>query len=1411
MKTPDTSDSPQEREIAALRSRIADLEEQLAQQQRLVEHAEEPINDIRLMRMFLEHTPDAISVIRVDPATNRRKLVMCNEQYVQMVGRPRKEMMRDEDYSDVRGNELIEASPEAEKRMKQGLPRQAVGYRRDADGNEVYEEWAVTPVRMDGWEYLLCVERNVTARERKTREVALNEQFLRTVLDSTQDGISIIRVDADTDGRGLVFCNNRYCEMAGRSREYLMADQNFTKLGHDLEKPENIEQLRRDRLPRRGVSVWNRPDGTELLHEWIITPVVQNGQEYLISIQRDVTEKRQQAQQLARDEQMLRSMMEHSHDGFTLRRFNYETSEQTLIMCNKRLAELAGRSREELLAMGNIRHLITLVDEPVDLDRLQRERLPRSGVATWDRPDGKLVYDEWTAASLVLDGEDYIFSVHRDVTEQRKAAEELARSEQLLRSMMEHSHDGFSLDRFDYDTGARKLILCNTRFAEMLGRSREELLEMGSLESLIDRLEIPEDIEHLQRERLPRTGLAIWTMPDGTQIHDEWTASSIVIKGEEYIFYVHRDVTEQRKAARELVRSEKLLRAIMEHSYDGVSLAHIDPVTGARQMIMCNDRLLAISGRTREELAAPNAIYDFVTQRELPVDLDERRENRLPRQGVCSWDRPDGLENFDEWTAAPVVLEGKDYLVCIDRDITHRAWAERALRESEESFRALSEQSLLGVAIVQDERIRYVNRAMCELVEYSIGEILSWKADGPDPANDPSERTSVLNQILHMHQIATNTASHFTSRLATKTGQLKWVEYYARQIDYQGAKAVFLTLVDITARQKAEMDLRGSERRFREVLEASRDVIYRLNLKTLTYDYISPSSEKLLGYTSDEMVAMGFAEAITHIYPDDQERLKEHLASLLNDRDNNSTDSVIEYRWRHKTRGWDWFSDNRAFVLNEAGQPTAIVGTVRRITEQKQSERVLKESEEKYRTVTENSDLAICMLTERGEYRFANSSLAEYLQLQPDELVGQSLQDTLPADIAAELTDTLATVIQTDKGVTLERLIPLPAGPRWFYINIHPFFDPIRQSMLATLLAADVTERKQAEEQLRRSEARFRAIFESTDDCVLVLDRDYNYLYANQAAIDHVGTTRENVIDKNFRDALAHIPDFMHLWMSRVDEVFATNKRMRVADHVPVGDQLVWSESSLSPIRDPQGNVFAVGIVYRDVTRREQAQQALQAAHRKLMNAREEERRHLARELHDSLGQNLIAMKLALQGVASDAEQSLTDEQTAILDETAERCSSLVREVRSICHGLFPRTLESLGLHAAMQGLRRDFEPNMAVLLDVADQLTDARFDEDVEIALFRIAQEATYNAYRHGKAGNVNLCLDSDNGTLSLTITDNGCGFDVSSVNEQGLGLRTMQDRATAVGGEFTIQSQPGRTEVTLHVAATPRGVDDE
>jgi two-component system cell cycle response regulator len=179
---------------------------------------------------------------------------------------------------------------------------------------------------------------------------------------------------------------------------------------------------------------------------------------------------------------------------------------------------------------------------------------------------------------------------------------------------------------------------------------------------------------------------------------------------------------------------------------------------------------------------------------------------------------------------------------------------------------------------------------------------------------------------------------------------------------------------------------------------------------------------------------------------------------------------------------------------------------------------------------------------------------------------------------------------------SFEKAFSSETGNRNFAVRFSRMQDISSKFLGTVIILEDITEKKQAADALRLSEERFRSIFESATDSILVWDKDYNYLYANQAAIEHVGTTPEKVIGKNIRDSLAHLPEFMKLWMERVDRVFESGQPMRVEDAVEVGARFVYSESVLSPIKDTTGNMFAVGVLYRDVTERKKMERRIAEA-----------------------------------------------------------------------------------------------------------------------------------------------------------------------------------------------------------------------
>jgi len=202
--------------------------------------------------------------------------------------------------------------------------------------------------------------------------------------------------------------------------------------------------------------------------------------------------------------------------------------------------------------------------------------------------------------------------------------------------------------------------------------------------------------------------------------------------------------------------------------------------------------------------------------------------------------------------------------------------------------------------------------------------------------------------------------------------------------------------------------------------------------------------------------------------------------------------------------------------------------------------------------------------------------------------------------------------------------------------------------------------------QLTLEKDKYLTIFESTTDSIVVWDKDYNYLYANQAAIELVGATQDKLIGKNIRDVLAHLSELMQLWMKRVDRVFESGQPMRVEDAVEVGTKIIYSESVLSPIKDGAGNMFAVGVLHREVTERKEMENML----RKQNLALEDSNQELER-----------------------ANRQIIEQQKAIIEE--ERLKVLLQMAGATAHELNQPLMALLG-YIELMGMDRDNPANMA-------------------------------------------------------------------------------------------------------------------
>ena len=345
-----------------------------------------------------------------------------------------------------------------------------------------------------------------------------------------------------------------------------------------------------------------------------------------------------------------------------------------------------------------------------------------------------------------------------------------------------------------------------------------------------------------------------------------------------------------------------------------------------------------------------------------------------------------------------------------------------------------------------------------------------------------------------------------------------------------------------------------------------------------------------------------------------------------------------------------------------------------------------------------------------------------------------------------------------------------------------------------------IAERKRAEAALRESEERYRELFENARDAIYVHDLEGNYMRVNRAAEQLSGYSRDEIVGHNFAEFVApeHVRHVRKSFCAKLAEHGATTYEVDVIAkdgcRVPV-------EVSSRAIYE-NGLLVGVQGMARDITERKVAQDALQMFSRQLIEAQEDERRRIARELHDQIGQVLTAIKMNLHTVQQDCGST---EAGSHIKDNIEAVDEALRLVRDLSIDLRPPLLDDLGLVTALRWYVDRYAKRTGLNVDVVVELADEneRFSRELETACFRIAQEALTNIVRHAQASQIFVYVTKDENGLSLSVKDDGVGFDVESLRKRAprlatLGLISMQERAHGAGGTIDIDSAPHQgTEV--------------
>lgn len=639
-----------------------------------------------------------------------------------------------------------------------------------------------------------------------------------------------------------------------------------------------------------------------------------------------------------------------------------------------------------------------------------------------------------------------------------------------------------------------------------------------------------------------------------------------------------------------------------------------------------------------------------------------------------------------------------------------------------------------------------------------------------------------------------------------------------------------------------------SLRRLTETAEMLPQIVYELDLSERIV-FINRSGMEVLGYTPEEIEAG--LNAVDAFAPEDRDRVARSIHNILRGgepkpgehtmlRRNGSTFPVLSYsapvisnheivgirgvcvdisEFKHAQGGLEQAVDRLETRIRQRSDKLRSSSKLleREMSLRRQTETALNWSEEKFWIVVDNAREGI-FVVQNERFQFVNPRVVEILGHEPADLRSKPFTAFIHEDDAQMVLDRYRRRVGGEDPPSRYplRMIHRTGHMKWIEIHVNRVNWEGRPAVMGFL--TDMSERVRAQEALRKSEEKCRTIIENIEDGYYEVDLPGNLTFFNDALCKILGYPAEELMGLNFRGYAdkansercyrifnrvykTGLPTKEHNW-----EIIRRDGCRRI---IEVSISLIISERG-----EPEGFRGTV----RDITERkrtekelrrhryhlqdviEERTQELRRANQRLLTAQENERKRVAQELHDGVGQCLTGIKLGLENAIRQAERERSAPSMKSLEALIPVIRGAMEEVRRISMDLRPYMLDDLGILATIKWCCREFEtlcPQIRIVSDI--EVEEKHIPGLLKVVVFRVLQEALSNIGRHAKADKVFLSLGMNSGNLRFVIRDNGVGIDGEALqsgheDKRGFGLSSMKERVQLSGGTFLVETCVGK-----------------
>ena len=1016
-----------------------------------------------------------------------------------------------------------------------------------------------------------------------------------------------------------------------------------------------------------------------------------------------------------------------------------------------------------------------------------------------------------------------------DITERKQAEAQLRESEEKYRSLIENIQAGVVVH--GADTG---ILICNQVASQLLGLSVDQMLGRSGIdpawhffdESGQPLVQADYPVYQVRNTLRPLRSYMAGIHRPGRP-HDVWVlVNADPVFGRDgqllQIIVTFIDVTQRKEAERLLHEQQQAIRAVVDNSPDAISRydaqlrrIYVNPAT-EKLYGLSHGRLV---GQSLQQL--PTAVDDFEFILRAVFDSGQELSIELPfydAQGNKGWTDIRLVPEFGPDGSVVTVLS-------IGRDISERKRAEDLLREERGLF-------VGGPTVVfkwraeQGWPVEYVSPNVLQQSGYAASEFTDEGFCFADIIH-PADLARITNEV------ATFTAAGRASyeqeyRIRHADCSYRWIYAFTIvQHDEDGEVSHYLGYVmDITERKQVEEELLRYREHLEELVQARtrelqeseahlRALIDNLPFEFWAMDdelrYSMQNANSLANYGS--MVGKSLHEL----------GLPEAIVTDWREKDQRVLDGETFHGQYEKEAGGELRIFDSLVAPVRVGERTiGIVGVSIDITERRRAEEQVRRMNEElelrvaerttalaasvreFRTLAENIPDTIIRYDREARKTYVNTAVASFIGANSESLIGRTPQQTLPArraDQAEAYVLALARTLDSGEPQELEvELYHAKIGPRTLDIRFVAERDEHGIVVGALMVGRDITAMKAIENELKEREQRYREIFDNAVEGMYLLevtqDGRFRNIEINPALAASTGIPREAMIGRFVDDAVPE--EVGRAIVAKYQRVVAAGETLTEVIELDLPSGLRTYYSTITPIY-LGGKVHRLIGISRDITELKRVERELQASREQLRGlaarreeVREEERKYIAREVHDELGQILTGLKMNVS-LLQHRLTHVDGELQAHLRDTARLTDRSLEVARNVASALRPAALD-MGIASALEWLAQRFSTNTGIACEIVVADNEFALSEQSAIALFRIAQESLTNVARHAQATHIDISVLKDGDDYVLKVRDNGKGFDVHQRKLDSFGVVGMRERALMLGGELNIESRPGQ-----------------